>query len=814
MIKALSILLILVFAFHPEINAQRLTDVPGKTVYWRISPSTLFGYAVGPNRIYTASPSIVKLDNGDYLLSFNLFGTDMSPAAEVSGTTYIYKSSDKGNTWSVLTTPPLNDMKRGSLFVKDRVVYLWGFKAAPGQIVIRKSEDNGLTWSAATELSTDTRGGTPFNPVIMPDNSGAQRFWFPVGGKRLISGKADAALIMNKSNWSKEGSNAGTDIQPGFGTGVTVDVFSEAQIVHSPNTGLVVMPKIEMSGVKPPYFSYTVLLRKAPDSNNSLLDATLDDWVALPGAEKKFAASYDSVSGKFFVLSNPVLPAHETNSKWTWQLIRNTAALISSRDLLHWDVEQLFLYSKNIDYEGFQYLNFDFDGDDMIIASRTAFDLSDEPGISNKPPRGHDSNMITFHTIKNFRNVTPVFFLSYNGNQVLRHEQTQHAAAPLGSFVNGVLFDGKALGTINGLAQDVDGDVYVSEKEGRILRFDALGNFREIVSVSPVTLRQSDKLFINPPAFGERNYTKSGSGNWADLSNWFYWGRPDTDYEIANLGSAITSTSILTLDKQYSMKGIRFLSTNSYKLSGQGGILLKNASGNGILEIKQGNHDISVALSLENTTDLFVAENAGITLNAPVKLNGNTLSKTGSGRFVINNQLIMNGGRLLSDGLSPILFTTSANVILNGTLHFTPDPMLSLNNGAIIQLIEGIENVSGVFTDLVLPQLKEGLRWDVTTLYADGRVRVTDQAETSVSVLKASNSCVKVFPNPFSDELTLEVVGNQNVDCSIYSIDGKLISKNTVADKLKLKTNHLMAGIYFMKSENGELSNLIKLFKQ
>jgi hypothetical protein len=813
-IKATIVIVTLMLVTFSVVTAQGLNDVPGKIVYWRTSPSTLFGYAVGPNRIYTASPSIVKLPNGDYLLSFNLFGSDMNPSAEVSGTTYIYRSSDKGNTWSAVSDTPMSDMKRGSLFVKDGVVYIWGFKAAPGQVIIRKSTDNGLTWSAATELTTETRGGTPFNPVIMNDHQGVERVWFPVGGKRLMSGKSDASLIMAATNWTKVGNNANSDNQPDFGTGVSVEVISEAQIVNAPHTGLVIMPKVEMKGVGAPYFSYTVLLRKDPSSNNTLQDATTEDWVALPGAEKKFAASYDSVSGKFYVLSNPVLPAHETNSKWTWQLIRNTAAIISSRDLRNWDVEQLFLYSKNIDYEGFQYLNFDFDGDDMIVASRTAFDITNEPGVNNKPPRGHDSNMITFHKITNFRETTPDFFLTYSGNKVFRHEQTQHAAAPLGSFANGDVFDGLAFGTINGFAQDVDGDVYISEERGRILRFDALGNFKETVTVSPATMLQTEKLTVKPPAYGERTYIKTRNGNWTDLSNWFYWGRPDTDYEVANLGSAITSNSTITIDKPYSMRGVRFLSTYRYTLAGAGEIKIKSQSGAGILEVNKGNHTINISVSLESHIAGYAANHTGISFNGPFKMNGNDLFKKGSGKFELNNRFVMDGGSLVLDGLAPIVFTSSAVADLNGKLKFEPDSGIELINGSAFQLIEGVESLKGVFSEVILPVLSDGLRWDLSTLYTDGKVSITDGEETSIKGLTTANKDIKVYPNPFSDELTIELKGNKKkANYLIINASGQLVAKGEIIEKTPINTSKFYPGVYIIKAENEKIFELYKLIK-
>jgi hypothetical protein len=453
--------------------------------------------------------------------------------------------------------------------------------------------------------------------------------------------------------------------------------------------------------------------------------------VALPGAEKKFAASYDPVSGKFYVLSNPVLAAHESGSGWAWELIRNTAAMISSKDLKHWDVEQIFLYSTDIDHEGFQYLNFDFDGDDMIIASRTAFDISGEPGVDYPPPRGHESNMITFHRISNFRTAFPTHFLTYSGNTALRYEQTHHEPAPLGSFVLGSTFDGTALGTVNGLAQDENGDVYVREQGGRILRFDALGNFIETASGSPVPF-QSSPLSISQPAYGERTWIKSGGGNWEDLANWYYWGRPDTDYEVATLGSAITAGRTLTLDKAYTMKGLRFRSPYTYTLAGSGQITIEADTGKGILDVREGTHSINVPVVLGSDTDAWRQNGTELRFNAGVSLNGKVLSIKGQGRLVILNQFAMNGGRIVLDGLSPLTFSGGASAVLNGQFEFAPDASFHLSLGAVFQLLDGDAMPAGPFAELLLPVLPEGLKWDNSALYTSGTLVIVPDEWTNL----------------------------------------------------------------------------------
>jgi hypothetical protein len=565
-------------AFAPSIGSgQTLADVPGTVVYWRTSPASRLWPA--SNRIYTTSPSIVKLPNGDYLLAFNLFGGSLEPSA-ADGTTYIYRSSDKGTNWTNLTPQRMSYMKRGSLFVHGNSVYLWGYTgdasgdSLSGSVIIRKSTDNGTTWtlpfhpSDPTPANGDptngfimagTMGGTPFNPVIHDG-----RLWMAQGGKRVMDVAADANWLL-AAGW-KRSSAANTDSGPNGIPDSYKDVtITEAQIVASPQTGVVILPKVESE-------PRTVLIRAT--GSGTVANPTTDDWVDLPGGGKKFGAAYDPVSQRFYVLSNPVLPAHFGHSE-PWNMIRNTAALMSSKDLKLWDVQQIFLYGPNIGWEGFQYLNFDMDGDDMIVASRTAFDLTGEPGVDYKPPRGHDSNLITFHRIRNFRSAAPDHYLAISGGIVQRHERTQHAPAPLGLFVMGSTFDGTPLGTVDGLAQGNDGEVLVREQGGRVLRFDALGNFLGTGSAPGVTFQS--QLDVAQPPEGERGWSKSGGGDWDDLYNWYYWNRADTGHETANFGSAIGASATVTLNRARTVQGLRFRSPHRYTIAGNGTLMLASA---------------------------------------------------------------------------------------------------------------------------------------------------------------------------------------------------------------------------------------------
>ncbi|MCB1128074.1 MAG: SGNH/GDSL hydrolase family protein, partial [Verrucomicrobiae bacterium] len=67
----------------------------------------------------------------------------------------------------------------------------------------------------------------------------------------------------------------------------------------------------------------------------------------------------------------------------------------------HWDVNSVLLHHPDPVNHGFQYVEWLFDGDDLIVASRTAYD--DGLGGAHN---NHDANFLTFHRVEDFRQRT------------------------------------------------------------------------------------------------------------------------------------------------------------------------------------------------------------------------------------------------------------------------------------------------------------------------------------------------------------------------------------------------------------------------
>ena len=129
--------------------------------------------------------------------------------------------------------------------------------------------------------------------------------------------------------------------------------------------------------------------------------ATFDpatDFIRFPGGAKKFTLRFDPETKRYWALASIVRERHRAPDPGR---IRNTLALTTSTNLLNWEVRCILLYHPDTAKHGFQYVDWLFDGQDIIAVCRTAFD-DGQGGAHNN----HDANYLTFHRFANFRRLT------------------------------------------------------------------------------------------------------------------------------------------------------------------------------------------------------------------------------------------------------------------------------------------------------------------------------------------------------------------------------------------------------------------------
>ncbi len=127
------------------------------------------------------------------------------------------------------------------------------------------------------------------------------------------------------------------------------------------------------------------------DTENPEAKLEYSDCINFPAHLSKFMIKFDSVSGKYYTIANRIYDREKPGA-------RNLLSLMTSENLNEWKtVCDLFdMRDADADKVAMQYIDFEFDGDDIIFLSRTAL---------NNAKSFHDTNYSTFHRIKSFRSL-------------------------------------------------------------------------------------------------------------------------------------------------------------------------------------------------------------------------------------------------------------------------------------------------------------------------------------------------------------------------------------------------------------------------
>lgn len=371
----------------------------------------------GFHQHHATNPNIHILPDGSYLA--------LVTNTLYSRSTAIYRSTDKGKSWILYSTPTSMNFTR--LFEHNGALYIMGTES-DGELIICKSTDNGKTW---TVPDATTRSGyidlglhegtekvkghqAPTTMAIWDgriwramenqnddDNEAAhknQQQIYPF----VISAPVDSDLL-DPNSWSYTNTVFGNKAYYKV-NGYTILRLIEGNVVVGPDGKLYNLLRASSSETS----SVACLARVEKNGSSYELQVAASDFITMPGGGKKFVVIYDEVSGLYWSLTNPADASENRTYKHngiyssgiTVDLIRNRVSLYSSPDLKNWTLrKENVLYNSDPFFHGFQYIDFKIDGDDIIFVSRTA--IPEERGL---PIRQHDANMMTFHRIKNFRN--------------------------------------------------------------------------------------------------------------------------------------------------------------------------------------------------------------------------------------------------------------------------------------------------------------------------------------------------------------------------------------------------------------------------
>jgi hypothetical protein len=344
---------------------------------------------------YIGSPSICILPDGSYVASHDEFGPKSTEYR--SAKTRIFISRDKGETWK--QTALVDGQFWSNLFVHKGELYIMGPNKHHGNFQIRKSLDNGYTWTIPFPASNGLLFEGEYHTAPMPMTIHNGRIWRALEyatspstqwGKRysamMISAPVDADLL-DAASWQKTNylMYDSTYLDGKFGAWLEGNA-----VVDSQGNMLNILRVAVPTG----HEEYAAIVRISADGKTASFDPQTG-FIKFPGGCKKFVIRYDKKSKRYWMLTNYVSPELKDKNPGS---VRNKQALCSSKDLVNWDIHQIVLEHPEDIYHGFQYVDWQFEGNDIIFLSRTAYD--DEKGGARN---NHDANFLTFHRIKDFR---------------------------------------------------------------------------------------------------------------------------------------------------------------------------------------------------------------------------------------------------------------------------------------------------------------------------------------------------------------------------------------------------------------------------
>lgn len=347
------------------------------------------------------NPAIVVLPDGNYLAACSGVFRDETSRPGAS----FFLSKDKGKSWDVILK---NDGQIGfyNLFVHRGALYMIGTASKTGNVIIRRSTNNGKSWTYPEYdfddgvLLTGRHHSAPV-PIVVHQG----RIWRAM--ETYYDGRTKNVFVMSASvddDLMKASSWVSSNVLSCDKSWIEGNerIFKqwiEGNVVVAPNGKVVNVLRIDEEREGKSAAIVTV------ESPEKIIFDPAKDIVEMPGGGKKFTIRYDSASRRYWALTNAVTDKDRamTHSGIYSEgihcgLIRNHLTLISSKDLRKWSVNDTIITSNNPFFDGFQYVDWQFDGNDIVAVIRTA--MGESRGL---PTRQHDANMFLFRRVENFR---------------------------------------------------------------------------------------------------------------------------------------------------------------------------------------------------------------------------------------------------------------------------------------------------------------------------------------------------------------------------------------------------------------------------
>lgn len=385
---------------------------------WPPPPGNVVAVSPEPATDFLGSPSIVTLPDGTYLAAHDFFGRN----ARRLHSARVFASRDRGVTWSQVGA--MTDQFWPMLFMHRGGLYLIGTSKEYGDIVIRRSTDGGHTWTVPTDEKNGLLFRGRFHCAPVPFASHQGRLWRGfeeyTGPEDKWSGRffrsfvvsvSEDADLLDAANWRRtNGLDFDGDWLKGDRTG-----WLEGNVHVTPDHRLINLLRLhsvpslndryalEGPSAGKPRSEVAAVIQVDAENNRVSFDPP-NGFIHFPGSQSKFTIRFDQKSGRYWSLVQKVTnPYSGYHRDYQPNYQRNVLLLTSSTDLQTWTEHAIILRWREglpvhrLDPVGFQYVDWQIEGDDLIAVCRTAWNGKNY----------HDSNFITFHRVEHFRTLTP-----------------------------------------------------------------------------------------------------------------------------------------------------------------------------------------------------------------------------------------------------------------------------------------------------------------------------------------------------------------------------------------------------------------------
>ena len=341
-------------------------------------PCTIIDYASTLRSVTVNNPAIHILSDGSYLAS--------QTASVNAG--YVYKSTDRGNTWTKISSGLRQTYC--ALYEGADGLYMLGCDAVAGSLAVQKSTDGGYTWSANHVLFDKSATVDGYHGGSSPFVVKGGRVYRAMGDRAegwsvlLLSADVNSDLT-NPASWTMSNKL----YYDNSWLVSSSERWEEPALIKKADGNLAIIVRIDAPTDK----EYAALIDVNSDTSISF-----NRVFAMPGSQKRMTIAYDATSGKYWTLVSPFY----SNTRTVYGLApgqnRNSMVLMSSTDLINWTRERTCIYSDNAFNNSYHYIDWRFDGDDLVAVFRCSVD----------EPRGmalsyHDSNAFGYFRVVNFR---------------------------------------------------------------------------------------------------------------------------------------------------------------------------------------------------------------------------------------------------------------------------------------------------------------------------------------------------------------------------------------------------------------------------